>query len=282
MSDSLLIRPATIDDVPGIQAIHAHCDDPWAHPGEGAVWINHRLLRGYFIDVALVGDAITGHAEWIVSHEPEPHGKQLYLGMLQVHADWQGRGIGRAMVAAGGQRAASLACPRVYTVPEVEAVEFYRKCGFSRTATIMSLEITCGKPEMPAGWARSNLVPARVVLQLPFRLGWAGQAASAFMWDLCNWPICIAGDKAAYPCARRQDGRAYAQLRWIGGDGALALAWAGAEVPLAELIAACQALAAAIKVANLTLSAPGAEGNTLAGLFPEFTPTTQEVWSRQI
>jgi hypothetical protein len=75
------------------------------------------------------------------------------------------------------------------------------------------------------------------------------------MWQICNRPVRVTGQKTRHPCARRDEGNAYVQLRHLGDAGeALALAWASMGVELDELLSVAQALAQSLPVRSLTVS----------------------------
>lgn len=279
---SITVRAASLDDVEGIRAIHAGCDDPWSHPGIGPVWLNHRLLRGFIVDVATLGDQIVGHAEWNVSDEPDPFGRSLYLGMIQVHEDYQRKGIGSAMVAAGMAKARALSCHLLKTIPDAEACGFYQKCGFAPVTKVFSVDVPATAAGLPKDWVRVGRVPQSVIASLPLRLGWCGQASSAFMWEICNRPIQVAGEHNLHPCARSGAGNAYVQLRHTGGEGALAVAWARSLIPISELVEAALYLAQSMGVAVVTASVLEAESSALSALAEHGISTQTEVWARQV
>ncbi|HPG69866.1 MAG TPA: GNAT family N-acetyltransferase [Candidatus Hydrogenedentes bacterium] len=282
MSDSVVVRPATLRDVAGIREIHANCEDPWADATQCALWTNHRLVRRFLIDVAVVDGVIAGHAEWIVSDEPPPYGRHLYLGMIQIHRDYQRRGIGRAMVERGMLRAEDRHCPALRTVPEDEAKGFYRSCGFSPILTTESFTIEVTPKPLPAGWRRLSATPRRTVRTLPMRWGWV-QGSSAHMWELCNRPVRIAGDPVRCPCAGRTDGRAYVQLIHCGtSPEALAVAWATREEPREEIVSAAMDLAHALSVRRLAVTRLKDEANPLTPYSGVQHVGTAEVWSRDV
>ena len=90
------IRTATAADIDGLTCVHRDCRDPWQTREECEDWVLHRLSRGFLLRVALVGGRVVGHAEWIRSDEPA--GTLLHLGLLQIDAEWQQRGIGSQMI----------------------------------------------------------------------------------------------------------------------------------------------------------------------------------------
>lgn len=274
------VRPATLADVPGINRVHTGDTDPWADIAEAAIWVNHRLLRGFHVDVATVGGEVLGHAEWIKNHNPE--GKFLYLGILQVHPKYRRLGVGKAMLEAGFAEAQALGCPELQTIPDEEAYEFYARCGFALQRGIQQYNLACIPMGLPPGWVETRTVPQQVIHTLPFRLGWAGQACSAHMWEVCNKPVLVAGDVQRYLTAKHHGGDAYVQLRYTGGKTVLAVAWAAASISRHELTDVVMALATKIPVRAVCISYP-----------EESRPTEQvpgsaeslpglEVWSKPV
>jgi GNAT superfamily N-acetyltransferase len=281
MNKALEVRAATLDDVAGIRAVHADCDDPWAHPAECAIWVNHRILRGFLVDVAVLGRRVVGHAEWIVSGEPAPYGKHLYLGMLQVHARHQRKGVGRAMLDAGIEKAKAHACPVLRTVPEEDAKGFYRVCGFARILRVETYAATTQPEPLPAGWRHLPSVPRNVVGRLPMRWGWA-QGASAHIWEIGNRWVRLVGEKQHNPCAGRTDGRAYVQLRkWGPAPEAMALAWAAPDVKWDGLVQAAMALAGPLFVETLTFTLVKHEASLLTDCCDARRTGVDEVWQRR-
>lgn len=240
-SRAVTVRPATLDDVAGIHQAHARCRNPWADPTECALYVNHRLLRGFLIDVAVIRGQVVGHAEWTLCKETA--GRYLYLGLIQVHREHRGYGVGRAMMEAGERHAQRNRCPRIVTLAEPKAVGFYRSCGFREDGKVVAYSMRTRTAPLPQDWRRKRTVPQAVVGQFSMRLGWA-QASSAFMWELCNRPIRVAGGWEDHPCCRRDDGLAWVQLHYHGPTaGGLVIAWADASVSVEELVRTSQALA---------------------------------------
>ena len=282
MTESATVRPATLADVPGIQAVHAGCDDPWGDPAECAIWVNHRILRGFLVDVALLMGKVVGHAEWIVSREPLPYGRHLYLGMLQIDSDHQRQGVGRAMIEAGLRNARKRSCCALRTVPVDDARGFYSSCRFTpflKTETYMA---KVPPRDLCSGWRLLRGVPSRAIGTLPMRWGWE-QGSSAHMWEICNHPVRVAGENLRRPCAGRSDGSAYVQLHcWEPGPQAMALSWATPEQDPQELISAAMALAGRLPVETLKFTALSGQQDPLTEYCNAIRVCGGEIWSRPI
>ena len=274
----MIVRGATLADVPAITEVHAGSDGPWVDPVECTLHVNHRLLRPFFIDVAERDDCVVGYAEWNDSSEPQPHGRHLYLGVLQVHPAHRRSGVGRALVEAGLARARQLGCPCIRTVPADEAKGFYAECGLSRSMSLRTYACRGRSGGLPAGWRRAAGVPESAVAELPMRYGWV-QASSRLMWEICNRPARVAGERIQHPCSRRVDGLAYAQLRWLGErPTAMALAWAADGVDPSEVIGAAMALAHGLELRELTFTAPQGNAAYLTELPHAKQVGTDDVW----
>jgi len=282
MTGAATVRPATLADVPEIQAVHASCDDPWADPAECAIWVNHRILRGFLVDVALLNGSVVGHAEWIVSHEPLPYGRHLYLGMVQIHSDHQRQGVGRAMIEAGLQNAKKRSCLALRTVPEDDARGFYESCQFTPYLETETYIAKVDPRDLSSGWRLLRTVPNRVVRTLPMRWGWV-QGSSAHMWEIGNRPVRLAAEELRRPCAGRSDGSAYVQLHcWEPGPQAMALSWATPEQDPEELISAAMALARRLPVETLKFTTIRGEQGPLTEYCDAIRVSGEEVWSRRI
>jgi len=219
---NLQIRAATLDDLAGIQHIHRDDNDPWRHKEECEAWVSKRLERGFDIQVAVLDGQIVGHAEWIVSDEPG--GKFLYLGMLQVDADFQGRGIGRRMIEAGTHIARENGCAKIKTSPDIETGShiFYEKCGFVQGRVIMSVTLPTKDNGYAQAYAQADNAPFSVIKEQRLVFGTA-QASSRHMWEVHNEkPATDDRHTATMLC----DSGGCIQLGWFDDSpGALALYW---------------------------------------------------------
>lgn len=78
--------------------------------------------------------------ELVASVHLEQHEEGAYLGMLAVSPTWQGRGVGKAMMAEAERKAALDfgAQKMLMTVITLrhELIEFYGRCGYARTGRV--------------------------------------------------------------------------------------------------------------------------------------------------
>lgn len=278
MASDIAVRPATLADVPGIREVHASCDDPWGDIAQCAIWTNHRLVTGFLVDVASIGRKVVGHAEWILSDEPSPFGRHLYLGMIQVHDRYQRRGVGRQMLRAGVEHARALGCPVLRTHPDDEAMGFYRRCGFACAYRAVRFKVPPGQECLPPGWRRLRSVPRKVIGSLPMRSGWV-QGSSAHMWELCNNTMKVHGEDIRHPCAGRVDGGGFVQLRFIDGlPESLCVSWARRRASFEPQVHAAMVLSEQLptqKVTLVVLEREAAAVETCLGVKPG-DPT--EIW----
>jgi GNAT superfamily N-acetyltransferase len=244
-----------LSDTVAICAVHQGYDGPWQDQGECAVYVNHRLIRPFIGRVAQRNGRLLGHAEWLTDKQPGESLPCLYLSMLQVHREHQGQGIGRALLDDGAELGLQRGCDRLRTVPDKEAIGFYRRCGFRPVAVARCYRLPTSVTPLPHGWRQRRYVPQKVPGLLPMRIGWE-QACSQHMWEICNRPAIIAGETWQHPCASRTDEQAWVQLRFQDTTQALAIAWASPSIDLQELITASQHLAAhyGVQESLLTLS----------------------------
>ena len=221
------VREVSARDFAGIQHIHRSCDDPWRETDECAAWLNKRLERGFYIQAAGIGDRVAGHGEWLVTDSPQ--GRFLYLGMLQVDAEFQRRGIGRAMLEDGLRYARAQGCDRLVTSPENDddgaSLAFYEKCGFLRGRRILSASL----PTKDIGYSKQYSLcegaPFDIIREREFIFG-AGQASARHMWEVYNQKPDT--DDRIVKTLLAGDGDCV-QLGWFpGGDTALALCWSNA------------------------------------------------------
>lgn len=221
LMEDIVIRSITPNDFLGIQHIHRNSKDPWNNLEECTSWLNKRMERGFYIQVALVNNNIVGHGEWIESRE----GRDLffYLGLLEVEEDYRNRGIGRRMIEEGIKYAKELGCNRVVTIPEHEnnSIEFYKKCGFLVGRTIKKVVIPSFDYEYSQNYIETNGISFDRVKESKFVLG-LSQASSRHMWELLNEKPTT--DDRLTKSLVSNDGDSI-QLGWFEKANALALYW---------------------------------------------------------
>ncbi|MCL2775611.1 MAG: GNAT family N-acetyltransferase [Oscillospiraceae bacterium] len=186
---NIKIRNATASesDIAGIVYLHRESDDAWDNIRECTVWISKRLERGFYIRLAEIDGKIVGHAEWIISDEPDR--KFVYLGMLHIDEDYRRKGIGRAMVADGVEYAMKNNCTLIVTSPDTEtgAAIFYRKCEFRDGRNQYSAHMLT-EPYKDYKFEKTILdkVPFSAIKEKRFVFGKGGQFSSRHMWEVHN------------------------------------------------------------------------------------------------
>lgn len=179
------IRNVNLDiDIQGIREAHGG-DEHWGSDEACFMSTKTRLENGFFIQVALYGDKIVGHAEWVVSDEPCY--RFLYLGMLQIHKNYQKKGFGTKLIESGVMYAKEHNCTFLRTMPNIESgsVYFYQKNGFIQTrnsSSTLKLKTTLAPTNNIVHVER---VPFIVVKTTPFVIG-LYQYASAHIWEVYN------------------------------------------------------------------------------------------------
>jgi GNAT superfamily N-acetyltransferase len=161
----ILVRPATLADVPAIVAIHrsdivawkrwdaegqAHLADyaglepyqrwlnggPWMDEGAYAPYLA-RLLAPDQAGLALVAELdgqVRAMAEAWLGEEPAPFGRNLNLSVIYTLRGHAGRGLGSALIKAIEARAVAGGCETLM-VTHAEATAFYAKHGLARLET---------------------------------------------------------------------------------------------------------------------------------------------------
>jgi len=240
----VIVRPATLGDVPGINEIYRHDAEPspWSKLEECTIVINHRLLTGIKVFVAEYNGRIVGHADYVIGCEPQPFGKTVHLSVLQVHPSFRHRGVGWLLIREGAKLGKENGCSMLTTQPADEAKGFYERCGFrcflEQVKVLVRIEGTNW-----SGWRRVANVPHWVVGRLPLRIGRV--QSSEDMWLMCNRGVRIAGRfEPVHPAARSADSKAFVQLRYIDSNRSapLVVAWADRQVPLEDLVSAAGTL----------------------------------------
>jgi len=182
---TLLIREATMQDCESIQSVHAGTPGPWANIDECIPWIKKRLERGYYVQIAEYNSQVAGHAEWVETRDPS--GKFFYLCVMQIKAEYQGQGIGRAMVDDGIRVAKELGAAKVVTIPDEEtgSEKFYAKCDFADGRQIKSVSIPTKDYGYSQGYREVGGAPFEVIKECKFIIG-LSQASARHMWEVNN------------------------------------------------------------------------------------------------
>lgn len=221
-----------MEDCQAIQRIHEDEEDAWAHIGSCRSWIGRRLERGFLIRVAQWDGQVVGHAEWIVDDGVE--GRFLYLGMLHIHADFQRKGLGRAMLADGEHLAREAGCARLVTMPETEntSIVFYQKYGFLKGRSVWACELpTAPVANKPLPGTATEGVPEDAASAMPFAFGHA-QVSSRHMWEVCNYPP--GWDERETAALRLEDGR-FVQISYFSPNTTgIALGWGALDDALIQ------------------------------------------------
>ncbi len=197
MRHMITIRPATLADAAAISAVHCSTVDEWRDPYtrqpadeatldlfgrwyNGGDWmsvetcaihLNGLLLHGHLPLVAEADGAIIGEAEYYVNREPAPYGPHLHLSVLYIHKDWQGQGVGRALIGAGVEHARALGCHALTTQPEPEMTGFYRRMGFQPWLRAEEMQINTqsaapGMSPVLAPLSQDSGVPEHLALRI--------------------------------------------------------------------------------------------------------------------
>ena len=181
----IIIRNINLEtDIQGIREAHGS-DEHWGSDEACFRSGQTSLENGFFIQVAICNDKIVGHAEWVLSDEPQH--RFLYLGMLQIHETYQKRGIGTKLMESGAVYAKDNGCAFLRTMPGIESgsIFFYQKNGFVQTKdsnSTLKLE-TISVPIKNA--VCIDRVPFTAVKFFPFMIG-LYQHASAHIWKVYN------------------------------------------------------------------------------------------------
>jgi GNAT superfamily N-acetyltransferase len=221
IENNLYIREATSKDIDAIQYIHRDCNDPWHDIVQCKAWVENRLFRNFYIQVAEIEGRVIGHGEWVVSEEPMD--KFVYLGLLQVDSEFQGLGVGRAMLEDGAVYTKKHHCSKIVTIPEQDttSIVFYEKCGFVRGRRIYVSVLPTYDFRSNLGFVYEN-VPECVIKEKQFVFG-AAQVSSRHMWEVLNRKPST--DDRMTPAVVLPDG-SWIQLSYFDGqDTGFAMYW---------------------------------------------------------
>ncbi|MFP4343122.1 MAG: GNAT family N-acetyltransferase [Anaerolineales bacterium] len=303
--NDVVIRTATLDDVAAVTGIHCSTVERWREPRTGrgvpyealdlygrwrnggpwmsretcAVHLNALLQEGHLPLVAEIAGEVVAEAEYYIDREPQPFAA-LHLSVLYVHANRQGRGLGRRLVDAGKREARARHLPALTTQPEDATGPFYARLGFSlwRRAQELQLSTRGSAPPPPARrWERDTGSPREIALRIGRyqcgEQGWIALWPTLFLpgWsDLRRWVWEV----------DLEGGRALLGLREQLTDPhqADAYAWLPPEAPLAPAVAALQSLGAAQGFSAIDLLLPNAALPELRRAFRLDHQTYVDLW----
>ena len=148
--NDIVIRKAKKSDSPAISGLLAEltnamddteCIDMRVAPG---IW--ERLLadaRSHFLVAAAEGTPV-GLIHFTTRQTVLHRSPSGMIDELVVMAEYQGKGLGKQLVLAAIERCRQLGCCEVEVSTEqtnLEAREFYRKCGFDKTEVLFELDL---------------------------------------------------------------------------------------------------------------------------------------------
>jgi GNAT superfamily N-acetyltransferase len=167
-SGDLKFRLARLDDVAGITDVHTShvrqwcrklgnetyevspdaltVDDRWGFGGPWmsvetcAIHLNNVLVRRFLPVIAELDGRVVAEMELFIGREGPRYGMNCHIGLLFVHRDFMGRGIGNRLV----ERAVAIAkehnCNTLTVASDETHENFYRRCGFSFGEAMILIE----------------------------------------------------------------------------------------------------------------------------------------------
>jgi GNAT superfamily N-acetyltransferase len=167
------IRLARLDDAAAVTRIHQshvpqwyrrtgneHCEagydaltlderygfgGQWMSAETCAIHLNNLLLCHHIPYVAVADGQPVAGMELFVGREGAPYGRNCHIGLLYVHKDFTGRGIGAVMVKKAMQYASDNRCDSLTVSATQSTEEFYRRHGFSFQDALVEIEALPGE-----------------------------------------------------------------------------------------------------------------------------------------
>ncbi len=303
---SLRLRPATPADAPGITAVHHSQQPVWRDPrtrqpvpyetldrygrwANGGPWMDPDLCAAHLRRLeehglpAIVADLdgdIIGEAEYYLEQEPEPLGVTLHLSILYVHADWQGRGVGRLLLEAGVALAQELGAGAITTQPESDTrvQTFYTRNAFVPWYHATEMQLDAQPDALPA------LIPlTRADLPRDLILTLGRYQSPTQAWDTL-WPAFDLPGWSDLRCGVWRAGDAVLALRQQAFDPAQAdgYAWLPAGAPLLPALLVLRALAADWGLRAVDILLPTAHIPDLRAHLRLEYQTTITLWRRDV
>ncbi len=300
------LRPATSADAPGITAIHCSQQQVWRDPrtrqpvdyaeldrfgrwANGGPWMDEELCAAHLQRLeehglpAIVADLdglLIGEAEYYLEQEPEPLGASLHLSILYVHADWQGRGVGRMLVEAGVALACELGATAITTQPEDDArvQAFYARQGFAPWYQALEMQMSVHPGPYPSLIPLTREKPPRGLLLTLGRYQCGTQA-----WDTLWPPFTLPG----WSTLRRgvwhtEMGVLALREQVFDATQADAYAWLPAGAPLLPVLQALQALGAQLGFQAVDVLLPAAQVPALRQALRLDYQSQVVLWRRQV
>ncbi len=234
------VRLATLEDVHEIVEVHTADENlsggiydryirggPWMATETLAIHLNNLLLDDQLVAVAELDGKIVGEVEVLFSEEPIG-GKVrriAHIDVIEVHPDYRGRGIGRALMEFVEGLARERGAEMLTTQPDEDAKGFYERLGFD-------VEVFGGRTVwIPAG-KRADDANIR-----PLEFSWeevknlqlvAGRFQSSYSMYFSAFKDNIAG--IHYTVESGKAGESFYALRNLPGrDGVALLLWGRIE-----------------------------------------------------
>jgi len=232
------IRPAVLDDSGEIMELHTVGDDfsglsvaekyskggPWMSIETLAIHINNLLLDGQLVAVAELDGRIVGETEVLFSEEPVlgEMRRIAHIDVVEVHPDYRGRGIGRALMEFAEDVARENGAEIMTVQPDGEARGFYEKLGFD-------VELFAGRmvrvPGRGRGVAKRGSFSWEDVRELELV---AGRSQSSYSMWFSAFKDNMAG--IHYTIEAGKSGESYYAIRNLPGrDGCALLLWGRLE-----------------------------------------------------
>jgi GNAT superfamily N-acetyltransferase len=113
----------------------------WMSVETCAVHLNHLLLRHSLPVVVELDGRIVAEMELFLGREGPRYGMNCHIGLLFVHSDFLGRGIGNKLVDYAVKMAEERNCDSLTVASDEYHENFYRRCGFTFGPMMASVEV---------------------------------------------------------------------------------------------------------------------------------------------
>ncbi len=149
---------------------------PWMSVETCAIHLNNLLLRHCLPVVAEQDGRIVAEMELFLGREGPRYGKNCHIGLLFVHSDYMGCGIGNKLIDHAVEMAKEHDCDTLTVASDENHENFYRRYGFSFGDAMASVEVYPARRPVeivrpaPAGVRRSRSPGA-------WKCRWAGYRA---------------------------------------------------------------------------------------------------------
>jgi GNAT superfamily N-acetyltransferase len=157
----------------------------WMSVETCAVHLNNLLLRHCLPVIVELDGRIVAEMELFVGREGPRYGKNCHIGLLFVHNDYLGRGIGNKLVDQAVKMAEERDCDTLTVASDENHESFYRRCGFTFGPMMASVEVYPGQRPVEISRLAPHVSPQSFTWGMDMAIGRV-QSSALHLTDLAE------------------------------------------------------------------------------------------------